>query len=217
MLTGADYLELLPATWRTINDYGIRIDGRTYDSAALNPLRRQHSGITAQRGRWEVRFDPYDLSQVWVRNHHHGGWLHAEWTHLPMVTAPFADFTWRHARRLATDAEGRAPDETGIARALAQLLTRAGEGPDTQTPRDRHVAARTRAAATTRPHIEPLALVTTTDDFLDEASADDESDVACEDLDSDDVDSEGLDCDDQEATVIPFGVFDAHAEAQRWP
>ena len=30
-LTGEDYLELLPVTWRAINDYGIRINYRTYD------------------------------------------------------------------------------------------------------------------------------------------------------------------------------------------
>ena len=67
-LHGDDYVELLPVTWRTINDYGIRIDYRTYDSADLNPIRRQDSGIGAQRGLWEIHHDPYDLSQVWVRD-----------------------------------------------------------------------------------------------------------------------------------------------------
>ena len=33
-LSGEDYLELLPVTWRAINDYGIRIDYRTYDAAS---------------------------------------------------------------------------------------------------------------------------------------------------------------------------------------
>ena len=37
-LTGEDYLELLPVEWRAINDYGIRIDYRTYDCAELGPL-----------------------------------------------------------------------------------------------------------------------------------------------------------------------------------
>jgi transposase InsO family protein len=31
-LSGSDYLELLPLEWRTINEYGIRIEHRTYDS-----------------------------------------------------------------------------------------------------------------------------------------------------------------------------------------
>lgn len=76
-LSSGDYIELLPAQWRGINDYGVRIDRCTYDSRALNPYRRQHSGVTAKNGRWEVRYDPYDLTQVRVRNHHDGGWLRA--------------------------------------------------------------------------------------------------------------------------------------------
>lgn len=116
MLTGDDYVELLPGTWRTINDYGIRLDGRTYDSKALNPYRRQHSGVAAKQGLWEVRHDPYDLTHVWVRNHRDGGWVRAGWTHLPMVAAPFADFTWRHARQQATFEPAGEPDETATAR-----------------------------------------------------------------------------------------------------
>jgi transposase InsO family protein len=98
-LSGEDYLELLPVAWRQINAYGIRIGHRTYDCAQLGPWRLQHSGVTAKRGLWEVHYDPYDLSHVFVRTP--GGWVTVPWTHLPMVSAPFAEFTWRHARRLA--------------------------------------------------------------------------------------------------------------------
>ena len=44
LVPGQDYLELLPVTWRAINDYGIRLDCRTYDSPELGRWRRQHSG-----------------------------------------------------------------------------------------------------------------------------------------------------------------------------
>ena len=47
-LSASDYIELLPATWRAINAYGVRINHRTYDAPELNPLRRQPSGITAK-------------------------------------------------------------------------------------------------------------------------------------------------------------------------
>ena len=57
------------------------------------------------------------------------GWVTAPWTHLPMVCAPFADFTWRHARRLAAQAGRDDTDETEIARVLDELLTRAQNGP----------------------------------------------------------------------------------------
>ena len=122
-LSGEDYLELLPVTWRAINDYGIRLDYRTYDSPGLGRWRRQHSGVTAKRGLWEVHYDPYDLSQVFVRTQE--GWVTAPWTHLPMVAAPFADFTWRHARKLAAQAGRDDTSETEVARVLDELLTRA--------------------------------------------------------------------------------------------
>jgi hypothetical protein len=43
--TGDDYIELLPAVFRTVNDYGLTIDNRTYDCKALNPYRRLDSGL----------------------------------------------------------------------------------------------------------------------------------------------------------------------------
>ena len=141
-LSGEDYIELLPACWRTVNDYGIVIDYRTYDCPGLGPCRRTASPVTAMRGRWEVHYDPYDLSRVWVRGRD-GDWITVPWTHLPMVAAPFADFTWRHARQVLA---ARGQDDTSqdaIARVLADLLHRAGEG------RPHRAVARTSAAAVT--------------------------------------------------------------------
>jgi hypothetical protein len=186
-LTGEDYLELLPVAWRAINDYGIRIDYRTYDSPELGPYRRQHSGIAAKRGLWEVHYDPYHLSQVFVRTP--DGWVTAPWTHLPMVSAPFADFTWRHARRLAARAGRDDTNETEVARVLDELLTRAQAGPPVDKA-DARIAARTRvAAASHRPPPQPTA------------ESEDEEEV-----------------DELETTpVVPLGIFDARAEAERWP
>jgi putative transposase len=180
----------LPVTWRAINDYGIRLDYRTYDSPELGRWRRQHSGVTARRGLWEVHYDPYDLSQVFVRTQE--GWVTAPWTHLPMVAAPFADFTWRHARKLAAQAGRDDTSETEVARVLDELLTRAQAGPATDKATAR-VAARTRVAAAAHrppPREEPAAV----------------------NSDSDDDPGGG----GQLAAVVPFGVFDADAEASRW-
>ncbi|MES9559950.1 integrase [Streptomyces sp. NPDC086796] len=46
-LSGEDYIELLPAAWRAVNSYGIRIDNRTHDAPERGPMRRRDSGITA--------------------------------------------------------------------------------------------------------------------------------------------------------------------------
>lgn len=184
-LTGADYLELLPVTWRAINAYGIRLDYRTYDSAELGPWRGQHSAVTAKRGLWEVHHDPYDLSQVFVRTP--DGWVTATWTHLPMVEAPFADFTWRHARRIAAEAGRDDTNEAELARVLDDLLTRAQNGPGERG--NAKVAARTRVGAATHrpprpdPPTEPKA---------------------------------GKVEREKHATVIPLGIFDADAEAEKW-
>lgn len=188
-LSGEDYLELLPVEWRQINAYGIRIGYRTYDCPELGPWRLQHSGITAKRGLWEVHYDPYDASHVFVRTT--DGWITVPWTHLPMVSAPFAEFTWRHARRLAAQAGLDDANETEVARVLDELLTRAQAGPVDKV-NDR-ITARTRvAAAAHRPPPRTGELEAESQPLADDVG------------------------DGPLATVIPFGIFDADAEADRW-
>ena len=188
-LSGEDYLELLPVTWRVVNDYGIRIDYRTYDHADLAPWRRQHSGITARKGLWEVHYDPYDLTRVFVRTP--AGWVTAPWTHLPMVSAPFADFTWRHARELAAARGLDAGDQGQVARMLDDLLTRAQAGPGARA--SARVAARTAIAAADRPAL-PAAEEQRDGDGGGEAGS-----------------SPGA-----QQPVVPMGIFDARAEAEKW-
>ena len=189
-LSGEDYLELLPVQWRQINAYGIRIGYRTYDCPELGPWRLQHSGITARRGLWEVHYDPYDATQVFVRTT--DGWVTAPWTHLPMVAAPFAEFTWRYARRLAAEKGRDDTNETEVARVLDELLTRAAAGPvDKLTDR---ITGRARVAGAA--HRPPPR----------------EDDTPSETPGTTGQDSR----DGPLVTVIPFGVFDADAEAEKW-
>jgi transposase InsO family protein len=189
-LTGEDYLELLPVEWRQINAYGIRIDYRTYDCVELGPFRLQHSGVTARRGLWEVHHDPYDVTKVFVRTP--DGWVTAPWTHLPMVSAPFAEFTWRHARTLTAQRGGDDTNETEVARVLDDLLTRAEAGPVDK--RSDRIRARTRVAATAHRPVLPAA--------------------AAEQPEQQPSPNDGGG--GRGATVIPFGIFDADAEADRW-
>ena len=183
-LTGQDYLELLPIKWRAIGHGGIQIDYRTYDDPDLGPLRRQPSGLEAQGGLWEVHYDPYDLTRVFVRAADR--WITVPWTHLPMLSHPFADFTWRHARRLTKAAGADDTDETAVTRVLASLLARASNGPETDKPSAR-VLARTRAALRS-----PLGTEVPNQPI--EATAEEPA----------------------PADVVPFGVFDARKESERW-
>jgi hypothetical protein len=188
-LSPDDYIELLPAAWRAVNAYGIKISRRVYDGKELNPLRMQHSGVTARKGLWEVHRDPYDISRVWVRDHWNGGWITVFWTQLHRVAAPFGELAWDHARKLmptATEAE--------LADAAEDLLTRAGRGPGgvpaAASAKERRVAARARAfspsvPAGPEPEEEPAA-----EEHEGEAGSGD--------------------------AIIPMPIFDPFREAEKW-
>jgi hypothetical protein len=220
-----DYIELLPAEWRVINSYGVRIALRTYDSGELNPYRRQHSGIEAKGGRWEVRYDPYDISRVWIRNHHHGGWLTATWAHLRTAPVPFGEQAWNHARQLLATRGSDPATEAEIAAAAADLLDRAEKGPGSgpggpgsarqgkaagrqRSPRSRRVAGRSAATAARQwPHPEPGPGGTSEDEDVagqvgaDVPGAEDRAEQQTE---------------IPPAKVIPLPLFDARKEAEKW-
>jgi len=201
-LSEEDYLELLPVCWRTVNSYGVKISHRVYDCRTLNPYRRQYSGVAAKQGLWEIHYDPYDVTQIWVRNHHDGGWITVPWTHLRTTPVPFGEQAWNHARRLLS-ARGQDPaTEEEIAQAVKTLLDKAEQGPADQrkpSKTDRRVAARSRATtdpAWPRPGPPPPEPVAGVDDAEDGAVVG--------------ADSAGL------AEVVPLGIFDAGEEAKKW-
>jgi putative transposase len=199
-LSAGDYVELLPVTWHAINKYGIRRGKRTYDCRALNPYRRQHSGIERKKGLWEVHHDPYDITRLWVRNHHDGGWITVPWKHLNSAPAPFGELAWKHAREILARRGQDQATEAEIAQAASDLLDRAGRGPGTGDPpltrRDRRVAGRTRATSTpSGPRPVP----------------DDSEPDPCQPP-ADDPDGGGQ----QASEVIPLPIFDARKEAEKW-
>jgi hypothetical protein len=125
-LTGDDYIELLPAAFRTVNDYGLTVDNRTYDCKALNPYRRLDSGLQGgNRKRWEVHYDPYDITVVWLRDHRSDTWVTVPWVYRSLAGQPFGLALWEHARRMTVDRSGPRPAEADIARHVAALLDRA--------------------------------------------------------------------------------------------
>jgi hypothetical protein len=204
-LTGEDYIELMPSQWRTIGDGGIQIDYRTYNSREIRPHARQASGVGGKGTRWEVHFDPYDVSRVWVRNHHarngEPGWFTVPWTHRSMVAQPFADFTWRHARRIAAERGLDDTNETAVATVLGALLRRASSGPDSS-----RVLARQKAMAALPPALPaeslPPALLA-----LPAAAGPVNGDAA------DGEPGESPDEDrDVTGTVVGFGLFDPFGE-----
>jgi transposase InsO family protein len=204
-----DYIELLPAQWRAVNAYGIKLNRRSYDSDQLNPLRLQPSGVREKKNLWEIRHDPYDVSRVFVRGR--DGWITVFWKHLDRVPMPFGELAWNHVRRQIV-AEGRTATEEQIADAVAALLRRAHDGPAEQeeprkmTSRDRRVAARTTATAPTAsppgPQHPKQARAAAAEQAPAAAAA---------------ADSTPEDGNTPLAKVIPLGIFDPFAEAEkRW-
>ena len=201
-LSAGDYIELLPATWRAVNAYGVKIRHRIYDGEELNPFRGQRSGVAAKQDLWEIHCDPYDVSRVWVRNHWGGGWITVFWNHLSVAPVPFGELAWDHARRqLAGD--GGNPAEQEIARAVESLLQRAHQGPGKPgrpgrkpAAKDRRVAARTRATA------QPA--------WPRPEAPSGSGDPAA--IPGEPPGQPG----DKLAEVVPLAVFDAREEARKW-
>ena len=213
-LSATDYTELLPAVWRAVNAYGIKISHRTYDAEELNPIRQQRSGVTARKGLWEVHHDPYDVSRVFVRGP--GGWITCPWKYLEKVQAPFGELAWDHvAAQLAAQGQAK-PSELERALAVENLLRRAYHGPpddeaEPGTPvparksrpgwrqpsaRDRRVAARTRAGTAARAG-------------TGEAGEPDPATTR------NDPETPGQDAGEPVAKVIPLGIFDPFEEAKK--
>jgi putative transposase len=218
-LSGDDYIELLPMKPRAINSYGVKINHRVYDSEQLNPYRGQPSGAVGMKDLWEVHHDPYDVTRVWVRNHHKpdDGWITLWWRQLASAPVPFGEDAWSHARKVIAERGQSNPSEDEIARLVDDLLQRAsgeqsevpptGKKRKTTTARDRRVAART-SANNSAPSPLPQASPPDTAEPAGEEPAN--RDAPDELPDATGVDEEHL------AEVIPLGVYDPHQEAQRW-
>lgn len=162
-----------------------------------NRFRRQHSGVESKKGQWEVHYDPYDVSRIWVRNHHDDGWLAATWTHLRTSPVPFGDSVWQHARTTLAQRGQDQATEAEIARVADDLLDRAAHGPvsSARDRKDRRVAGRARATAA--PSWPQPDIAEPTDDG---------------DRPRDPEDAEET----PTAQVIPLPVFDARKEAEQW-
>lgn len=86
-----DYIALLPVAWRSIQPYGINFNGLHYDAPALHEYRGVASGLPSPAdGRWEIRYDPYRLQSVHVRDHRRGRWIEAQWSLARHLAGPFS-------------------------------------------------------------------------------------------------------------------------------
>jgi putative transposase len=97
--------DLLAVEWRMIHHYGIDIDGRRYDGAALNPHRGRRSTYGgAHPGKWPFMVDVDDVRQVYFQDPIAQAWHQLSWRLASALNAPFskdaADYTRRASQRL---------------------------------------------------------------------------------------------------------------------
>ena len=141
--------EFLQVRWRTIQHYGVEVDGLRYNGDALNGHRNEKSpygGIHA--GKWPVRVNPDDVRHAWFQEPADNSWHRLDWEHAAGLGTPFSAEAALHARRLAAR-QGGWPDQ---ARALDELLARWEQG-NVAGRRERRMAARLAAERTALPAV----------------------------------------------------------------
>ncbi|MEU9456520.1 hypothetical protein [Streptomyces sp. NPDC048277] len=144
-LSADDFMELLPVRWQPITDAGIRFDYRTYDGSCLNGHRGQHSGVQAQKGLWEVHYNPYDPVRIWVRLPE--GFREVGWVHATSIALPFTHHVWEHICKVVERTGSREEHEAELALALDAFLRRAA-GKEKLSTVERRVMAKSRASET---------------------------------------------------------------------
>jgi hypothetical protein len=130
--------DFLPVAWRTIQNYGVELNGLRYDGPGVSPYRNRTSDITGlHAGKWPVRFDPDDVRRVFFQDPGSHEWHTLWWEHHSEIAVPFSAETLVYARRLARRTD-RFPDDR---RALGELLERWDAGL-TRNPTERRMALR---------------------------------------------------------------------------
>lgn len=145
-------LDLLPVAWRTIQHYGVEINGLRYNGPALSGYRNRRSGLQgANPGKWPIRYDPDDIRAAYFQDPTDHAWHALAWEHAAELPTPFSAEALAYARRL-TLAEHRHVDDRA---ALAALLERWDAGL-TRHPAERRMAVRASAARAARLGADPI-------------------------------------------------------------
>ena len=140
-------MEFLDVAWRTIQHYGVEIDGRRYDGPGLNLHRGTKSTYGgAHPGRWPIMVDHDDIRTVYFRDPDTQTWHDLTWEHAAGLDAPFSAEAADYTRRLSRDTDRHV--DPGAA--LADLLARYSKGAVTGR-REKNLARR----LATQPSQEP--------------------------------------------------------------
>lgn len=130
-----DFLEV---EWRTIQHYGVEIDGQRYDGPGVNDYRGTRSPFGGSHpGKWPFLVDRDDIRAVFFRDPAGGAWSRLEWEHAPGIDAPFSADAARYVRTLAARSDRHVDPQ----QAVQELLADWAQG-EVTTRRDRNLALR---------------------------------------------------------------------------
>jgi hypothetical protein len=130
-----DFLEV---EWRTIQHYGVEINGQRYDGPGLNDYRGTRSPYGgAHPGKWPFMVDRDDIRTVHFRDPATHAWHRLEWEHAAQIDAPFSADAAAYVRALGAKTHRHVDPQQAVQDLLADWAT--GE---VATRRDRNLAIR---------------------------------------------------------------------------
>ena len=150
-----EFLKVIP---RSIQHYGVEIDGLRYNGKGLRGYyntKSTYGGTLA--GRWPIHVNPDDVRWVYFQRPDDSKWYRLDWEHAAGLGTPFSGEAAKYARRLAAQ-QGRQADPEA---ALGELLARWDQGMVTG-PQERRMAIRLaseRPALPSLPEKDPPAQV----------------------------------------------------------
>ena len=131
-------MEFLDVAWRSLQHYGVEIDGRRYDGPGLNLHRGARSPYGgAHAGKWPIMIDRDDVRTIYFQDPDTRTWHDLEWEHAPGLDAPLSSEAAAYTRKLSQSADRHV--DAGAA--LDDLLDRYSKGAVTNR-REKNLARR---------------------------------------------------------------------------
>lgn len=119
------YYDLLPTEWRNIQHYGVDVRGLRYDGDVLNYVRGETSHYSGEKkGKWPIRYDPRDLSQVFFYDTALKEWFPLQWVGTANPNTPFNESILTYAKALLRQRGGNAKNHDELESVLNGLISR---------------------------------------------------------------------------------------------
>lgn len=106
------FVEFLPVVWRKMMHYGFQIEKRRYRSEVLQMLGGRESPYGGPHaGRWPLRYNPDDITRIYIQHPSTFAWYELEWEHAHKFDVPLSKAAYRVLREF-WDRAGEPADVT---------------------------------------------------------------------------------------------------------